>query len=258
MCRPRMQNSPSPSKSPRSGLWSTRISHPSRLGPHVPNLKPPLSDNIIETDCGPVFSDIPYSSMTGMPMDAKYLSVSDETGAAPVKRRMHRSRPRAFGTALRTRLDTVEPHGTVLSSEPASRASIVSSTLPLAHPLMDCTKPGLDAAMSWMAAASFSQTRGTPKKTVGRTRTSVSLSDPLSASGRAKCTVPLHPMYLTTWMGMTMSNTCAAMCESGKKDTMWWSLSRGRPTCVISAFAVHVALSWLIITALGVPVVPEV
>jgi hypothetical protein len=52
-------------------------------------------------------------------------------------------------------------------------------------------RPVVVAPTAFIFSAIFSQTRGTPKKTVGRHALSVSPSVPLSASGRAKCTVAL-------------------------------------------------------------------
>ena len=66
------------------------------------------------------------------------------------------------------------------------------------------------AALAFMASPNFSQTRGTPKKTVGRTSANVSFSDPFKASGLAKWSV--QPVRI----GATTSMSWPAMWERGR------------------------------------------
>ena len=119
-------------------------------------------------------------------------------------------------------------------------------------------KPVISLPLACMASANFSQTRGTAKNTVGLASMSVSLSVPLSASGRAKYTAAGFSKSTMHINGEWMSTICAAMCESGKYDT-----TRNGPEVIVGLckmfdVAVQVQLSWEIITPFGLPVVPEV
>ncbi len=103
------------------------------------------------------------------------------------------------------------------------------------------------ASLPAMPACSFSQMRGTPKNTVGRT--SLRLSATLSIDSAKYTEAPLV-------IGMWMVPVCSAMCDSGRYDRL--TSSSAPAPMVTSSCAVHARLPCDSITPLGGPVVPEV
>mmetsp|Transcript_29016 Transcript_29016/g.93885 ORF Transcript_29016/g.93885 Transcript_29016/m.93885 type:complete len:200 (+) Transcript_29016:634-1233(+) len=182
------------------------VSVPGIWRPHLPTRKLSAVDMFV----GPVTSDMPKSSRMLMSRDPKYLRRSVVIGAAPVAKRRHRSRPSA--PLILPKMEPATRFAMQLfgSGSPCSAAAYLAAPQPLANvATLSFIDPGV-AALAFMASPNFSQTRGTPKKTVGRTSPSVSLRDPLSASGRAKWSV--QPVRI----GATTSIICPAMWLRGR------------------------------------------
>ena len=141
---------------------------------------------------------MPNASLTTKPRLPKYSSVDDAMGAAPVKRKCARSRPMAAWTFFRMTMASARSAAVSAPPRRPAYAPAAASARPsryfasatfFAHVLSFFLTPVVDAPTAWSASANFSQTRGTPKKTVGRTCCSVAFSVPFSASGRAKKSV---------------------------------------------------------------------
>mmetsp|Transcript_18587 Transcript_18587/g.57238 ORF Transcript_18587/g.57238 Transcript_18587/m.57238 type:complete len:214 (+) Transcript_18587:647-1288(+) len=205
-CRPVKMTSPV--------AGSVFVTVPGICRPHWPMRK----SEAVFMFVGPVVSDMPKSSKTLMSSDPKTSKTSTEMGAAPVQNVWHRSKPSTpliLPVSLPARRRVMHEFG---SGSPISFALYLARPASFTKPTSCALSVPGAAALAFMASRNFSQTRGTPKKTVGRTSLSVSFSVPLSASGRAKCTVAWHVM------GAIMSMSWPAMCESGRYETTCSSL----------------------------------
>eukprot|EP01139_Manchomonas_bermudensis_P023567 Amastigsp_a841269_24.p3 type:complete len:133 gc:universal Amastigsp_a841269_24:1045-647(-) len=108
-------------------------------------------------------------------------------------------------------------------------------------------------AMSpWIFCSIFSHTRGTPRKMVGRTSFIVSPSEPRSASGCANQT------HVPRVMFPRMSIICPATCERGRNEMICSCSTAEFEMRRIVVLDVHTRLSPVTMTALGLPVVPDV
>ena len=197
--RPRRQISPWPSSRLPVALSSGAKSLPLTVSsitapwqmavPTVPSLS--LAGHAEEVMIA-VVSDMPKPSMIGMSSAQKNCSTSLAIGAAPDPKAKQRSRPKVFLTflktiALKTKYLRVSTHDwpdvtPPLSMRPRLRAR---PTALAARAIFFCV--GEPAALfAFIASITFSHTRGTPKKKVGRVCCSSGSSPPDSASGVAK------------------------------------------------------------------------